>query len=166
METWKPIPSAPDYAASDAGRIKRIKPDRCGRPMRVLAQAQTHTGRAQVSICRDTKIKAEMVHRLIAETFIGPAPYPKAFVCHKDGDPLNNVPSNLYWGDARTNARDAINHGTIAKGARNGNSKLDDKIVEAIRKDARSCTIIAKEVGVNFATICSIKRRDTWKHVP
>jgi hypothetical protein len=165
MEIWKIIPSAPDYSASNLGRIKRTTPDKCGRPMKVLAQSTKIYGHKQVSICRNTKIKAEVVHRLIAEAFLEPPKDESAIVCHKDGNPANNVPDNLYWGDAKTNGADAIAHGTIARGERNCNAKLTADIIRNIRSDGRSSTIAAPEYGVAVSTFCRIRKGQAWRHV-
>lgn len=165
MEIWKIIPSAPDYSASSFGRIKRTTPDRCGRPMKVLAQSLKKAGWLQVSICRDTKISAECVHRLVAEAFFGKPEDPKAMVCHMDGNPSNNVPENLYWGNAKSNSADAIAHGTVARGERNCNAKLTADIIRAIRKDHRSSTVAAPEYGVVVSTFCRIRNGVAWRHV-
>ena len=133
--------------------------------MKILAQAIKTTGRAQVSICRNKAIKAERVSRLVAMAFLGEPPPSKPMACHRDGNPLNNTPGNIYWGDAKTNGRDAIRHGTVANGERNGNSSLDERTVIAIRADKRSSTIIAAEIGVTVSTVCRIRNGQSWAHI-
>lgn len=165
MEIWKIIPSAPEYAASSLGRIRRVIPDQNRRKPRVLAQAINSTGRAQVSICSGGSIKSKKVHRLVCEAFHGPPPAGKAITCHKDGNPLNNRPENIYWGNYSDNGMDASIHGTIARGARNGNSKLTENQARAIKSDTRSSTIISRETGVHFSTVCRIRSGNAWKHL-
>lgn len=46
------------------------------------------------------------VHRAVCEAFHGPAPEGKPYVLHKDGDAVNNLPSNLEWGTQKEN----LNH--------------------------------------------------------
>lgn len=46
------------------------------------------------------------VHRLVAEAFLGPSPFPEAVVRHLDGERTNNRPQNLAWGTQRDNAAD------------------------------------------------------------
>lgn len=50
----------------------------------------------QVSLCKNGKIKAVLVHRLVAEAFI---PNPDNLPCinHKDENPKNNQAENLEW---------------------------------------------------------------------
>ena len=50
----------------------------------------------QVSLCKNGKIKAFLVHRLVAEAFI---PNPDNLPCinHKDENPKNNQAENLEW---------------------------------------------------------------------
>lgn len=133
--------------------------------MRVLVQSIKRNGRAQVSICSGGKIKSASVHRLVAEAFIGCPPEPTAMACHKDGNPLNNTPENLYWGDPKSNAADAINHGTVQFGEKNVNAKLNPDIVRSIKADQRSSTIAAPEYGIAVSTYCRIKSGRLWRHV-
>lgn len=163
-EIWRAIPGT-DYEASSLGRIRRSVPDSCGRKPRVLAQAINSTGRAQVSICSGRKARSEKVHRLVTLAFHGEPGNPKAMACHRDGDPLHNRPGNLYWGTAKTNGADAARHGTTCPGTRNGNSKLTEEQARRIKADARSSSIISQEMGIHSATVCRIRRGETWKHL-
>jgi hypothetical protein len=54
------------------------------------------------------------VHRLMAETWLGPAPFEGAIVRHLDGDRCNNRLSNLAWGTYAENSDDQRRHGTRA----------------------------------------------------
>ena len=66
--------------------------------------------------------KYEMVHRLVAKTFIkNPENYPE--VNHKDGNKNNNDASNLEWVTSKGNISHAIKTGLIKTG---GNCKLND----------------------------------------
>lgn len=47
--------------------------------------------------------------------------------CHRDGDPTNNDPSNLYWGSKKENRQDSVRHGT------HGYIKLTKEEVDTIR---------------------------------
>jgi hypothetical protein len=63
-------------------------------------------GYLQVRLCKDGKVKAFSIHRLIALTCI-PNPNNLPYVCHKDDDPTNNHPDNLFWGTAKDNHDDS-----------------------------------------------------------
>lgn len=60
-----------------------------------------------MNLSRDGKINANYIHRLVLLAFKGPPPDEHRIEgCHKDGDPTNNRPSNLYWGTSVENAAD------------------------------------------------------------
>lgn len=52
-----------------------------------------------------------LVHHLVLEAFVGPAP--EGMECrHWDGDPANNHADNLIWGTRAENVADMLRHGT------------------------------------------------------
>lgn len=59
----------------------------------------------------DVKGTTLLVHRLVLETFISPAPEDKPFGCHYDDNAQNNYIGNLYWGDKSDNERDKVRNG-------------------------------------------------------
>ena len=58
------------------------------------------------------KSKTFNVHRLVAIHFVKSDDPNKKFVCHLDGNKLNNDYSNLYWGTFSENMLDKRTHGT------------------------------------------------------
>lgn len=50
------------------------------------------------------------LHRLLMSAIKGRELLPHEFVCHENGMPFNNEASNLYLGDAKTNAEDRTRH--------------------------------------------------------
>jgi len=161
---WKVIPEAPSYEVSDAAQIRRIGVDRCGRAPKVLKQSINSTGRLQVSLCVGSRIYSQAVHRIVASAFIGAAPLDKPLVCHRDGDPLNNLPNNLYYGNHSENAFDSSRHGTMARGIKNGNSRLSGSQVSEIIASAETATALARKMGVNISTVCRIRKGESWRH--
>ena len=74
------------------------------------------------------------VHRIVCEAFNGPCPDGQQ--CrHLDGNPSNNVSTNLAWGTAADNHADQIRHGTVPHnfGFSNGNCKFSDEIIREIK---------------------------------
>lgn len=114
-EGWRPIPGHPGYEASDQGRVRSL--DRevpvTGGSMRavkgkVLRPQERRDGRLVFQAAQGRTI---YVHRAVALAFLGPAPTGME-VCHNDGDPSNNRPSNLRWDTRRNNMLDMHEHGT------------------------------------------------------
>lgn len=106
MEQWKPIKGYEGlYQVSNEGRVrsldrivavlkngkfseKKIK----GKTLKLwVAQDYLH-----VTLCKDGKVKAPFVHKLVASAFVN---NPKGYkiVNHKDENKLNNRSDNLEW---------------------------------------------------------------------
>ena len=75
-----------------------------------LKRALNRYGYLYVIFCRDSKTKAQSIHRLVAQAFI-PNPLNLPQVNHKDGNKKNNHVGNLEWCTNRMN----INHAMVNK---------------------------------------------------
>lgn len=113
---WKEIPwTKGAYSASDEGYIKSN--DRLGVDGRRLNGVTLkpwlgNHGYLMVNLLVDGKSYRCLVHRLVAEVFLGEAP-DGTEIDHKDGNKLNNVASNLEWVTRKENLRRAKNLGLI-----------------------------------------------------
>lgn len=163
-EIWKTIPSATDYECSSIGNVRRANPDSCGRKPRQLKLVVKSNGRLQVSLCVNRRVLSREVSHLVAETFIGPRPQ-GLFVCHKNGQALENTPQNLYYGTPKQNSEDAIRHGVIARGSANGNSRLTEDQAAFILTFCGTATEAAAICGVSVSTACRVRKRETWSHL-
>ncbi len=124
-ETWKPVSGYVGYyEVSDQGRVRSV--DRmiwhnCGREVlyrgRVLRQKMMPRGHRQVTLSRDGDQRTVLVHRLVLEAFVGPAPEGTEGL-HWDDDPGNNRASNLRWGTRSENIADRIRNGRRCGGIR------------------------------------------------
>lgn len=106
------------------------------------------------------------VHRLMAETWFGPAPFAGAVVRHLDGDRFNNRLGNLAWGTPAENAMDQIRHGTSPRGERNGQARLTRQAVGQMRRmraDGLTFKEIAEEFGVAPMTAHRAVTGRSWK---
>ena len=105
-EQWKPIPGYSNYEASSHGRIRNTKSGK-------IITGCLAKGYVRTNIRADHQRYGRNIglHRLVAMAFHGLPPKDKPFCCHKDDISHNNVPSNLYWGDAKDNFRDAAANG-------------------------------------------------------
>lgn len=89
IEEWKVIAIAPNYSASNLGRIKNNKTNRILKPKKVR-------GYEYICLRKDNKNLCKQVHRLVAKAFI-PNPENKPLVNHKDYNRGNNCVDNLEW---------------------------------------------------------------------
>ena len=101
-EIWKDIKGYPDYQISNLGRVWSKK------SQIYLKTQKNNSGYFQVTLFAiNGKSKRELVHRLVALTFVdNPNNYP--CVNHKDENKENNSASNLEWCDRSYN----INYGS------------------------------------------------------
>lgn len=113
VETWRPHPSFPAYELSDQGRarsVDRVVETSTGpRKYRgqVLQPGRSASGHMTVCLGRGN---TEYLHVAILRAFEGEAPAGHEG-CHNDGDPSNNVLSNLRWGTHSSNGLDVAKHG-------------------------------------------------------
>lgn len=106
------------------------------------------------------------VHRLVVLTFIGPQPTKRHEVAHNDGNTHNNEYKNLRWATRQENARDAILHGTIARGERHGCAKLTEARALLIKRATGTGKQIAFVFGCSIQTVYAIKSGRQWAHLP
>lgn len=108
------------------------------------------------------------VHHLVLFAFVGTCPDGME-CCHNDGDPSNNVPSNLRWDTHRSNMIDTIRHGTITHGERNGSSKLTAEKIRAIRADHATGGFtykrLARKHGLSRSQAHRVVTKQTWAHL-
>lgn len=117
-EQWKAIPGWEGfYEASDMGRIRSVR-------RTVKTATGKRTFRSQiikptvrkdlhltVGLYRDGIGKCMRVHRLVMAAFVGPCPEGME-VCHNNGNPADNQPSNLRYDTRSENMIDAAIQGT------------------------------------------------------
>lgn len=121
-EQWRDIPSAEGYQASTQGRVRSLtrsyerafsgrvlKVRHFGRILNPTISRQKRrpnwAGYPTVNVERKQRVRSTPVHHLVAEAFHGPRPRGKQ-ICHFDGNSLNPMPCNLYYGSQADNDRD------------------------------------------------------------
>ena len=152
------------YSVSDSGEVRsepvQTRAVSSHRRGRVLKQGSTGTGYPQITLCIPGKKRARhLVHRLIAEAFLGPCPEGHQ-VNHKDGDKSNNCVENLEYVTQSENIRHAVASGLYS-------TKLTAKDVRMIRDLHTLCTqkFLAEMFNVSQRHISSIVNRRQWAHV-
>lgn len=88
-------------------------------------------------------------------------------VCHSCNNPACCNPAHLSIGTDKDNADDRNRAGRTAKpkGEKNGQAKLTEHQVVAIRSDTRLYREIALDFNINKSHVGDIKRRTKWAHV-
>ena len=177
MEEWRSIPDYEGYyEVSNLGRVRsveRLVPHaRHGltkQQSKILRPAITD-GYYKVALSMDRRLRSFRVHRLVAQAFIdNPSELPE--VNHKDGDKLNNNASNLEWCTHAQNIQHAFDNGlsVALRGATNGNSKLTEESVLAIRSeyDYGKVTLmqLAGKYGCSKRNVLDIVHKRIWKHL-
>ncbi|UOE45960.1 NUMOD4 motif-containing HNH endonuclease [Agromyces larvae] len=102
------------HLVSDGGQVRTIdRHDRLGRFRKgvALRPSTLNGGHQMVRLALDGNQKPALVHRLVLEAFVGPAPEGTEG-CHNDGNPANNRLENLRWDTPSANHRDKREHGT------------------------------------------------------
>jgi len=107
-----------------------------------------------------------LVHQLVLETFVGPAP-PGHEGAHWDGVRTNNRTSNLRWATRKENDADKERHGTRARHERHGMAKLNKQLVSRIREAQGSApsAFIADALGITPEHVWVIWKGRAWRGV-
>ena len=142
----------PDYIISEAGDIFST----LNRKVTKLSPGRKSSGYRFVGLrCGSGgKAKYEMVHRLVAKTFIS-NPDNKPEVNHKDGDKDNNSVQNLEWALPKENINHAIKSGLINI-ERNCKLSAND-VISIYKSTGKTYQNIGKEYNVCAQTVCNIK---------
>lgn len=161
------IPGFPGYYVTSEGRVfSRL--DWRGYGVREVTPVEGKGGYLKVRLRAPGGARVNRaVHRLVAESFLGPRP--AGFqIRHLNGNHTDNRADNLAWGTAAENASDRDVHGTTAKGSRNGYARLSEGDIPHIRSLLRggmSQREVARRYGVSQSAIYSINVGRTWSHV-
>lgn len=171
MEKWRATARREGYEVSSCGRVRSISRTVLTatgpRNFRgVLLSPRPNTGGYLcVRLGRGYPV---MVHQLVAEAFLGPAPYRGAQVRHKDGDKTNNRKANLAWGTPKENQADRKSHGTHIYGSQVHCAVLTERDVVRVKKlllRGLRHADIALMFGVTRGTVTAISSGRNWKHV-
>lgn len=164
---WKSISVAPQYEVSEFGEVRRRIAGKGSPVGKVIKQTKHVFGYPQVKLTINGKHKRFETHTVVALAFIGPKPFPKAEVSHKDGIASNIHYKNLIWESHKENESRKKGHGTLPTGSRNGTAKLNEEKIIEIRKIPLSVshTKVASQFDVAFQTISKIRNNKHWRHV-
>lgn len=165
-EELRPYPASPAYLVSNTGLVYS---KRLGVPLKPVLAPK---GYFKVTMYYpDGAVKSVRIHKIVAETFLGPRPTPKHEINHKSGVKSDNSVDNLEWTTSSENKKHAYRTGLRMRtyGETNPNSILNDDGVRAVRlmlKSGMSVREVAERLGVSQGAIKDIRSGRTWKWLP
>jgi hypothetical protein len=181
MEIWKPVSGWEGYyEVSDLGNVRSLtRTAECF--VRGKVQIRVHKGKflkpgpnpksgyLMVSFTAPGGVRdSKYVHQMVAQEFLSAANEGEE-VCHRDGNRVNNVVSNLRYGTRSSNALDRHEHGTMnqARGTNHYFHKLTEDQVRRIRQLRGKLTQreLGELYGVHNSQISAIQLGKLWKHV-
>jgi hypothetical protein len=116
----------------------------------------------------NSKFMAFMAHRVSWEIHHSKSIPAGMIVRHKCDNPLCVNPDHLEIGTHIDNMSDSVKRGRIARGIKDGNSKLINRDILNIRRrssSGESYSSLGREYGVAYTTISRICRGITWTHI-
>jgi hypothetical protein len=171
-EEWRNIPGVYGYQASSLGRIRRVVGGQGARVGRIRQPSLNHCGYLTAALQKDGKRQGSpLVHCHVAAAFLGACPEGYE-VNHINGDKTDNRVSNLEYVTHQRNMDHAAEVLNInlkrARGEKAANAKLSNDKVRSIRSLyllGHTRYAVAKRYGVDWTTIDSVIKGETWKHV-
>jgi hypothetical protein len=142
-----------------------------GNPCWEWTAAKKRTGYGVIGDARRGRWLLTLAHRLSWELHFGPIP-DGLCVLHRCDNPGCVNPNHLSLGTKRENTADMIHKGRArggsSKGSDNGNSKLTEEQVVAMRikrSSGASLSAVASEFGIARTYACAVCRRKHWRHI-
>jgi hypothetical protein len=167
IETWKTIPSYPSYMASTLGNIQKVE-NKKGYSTKPLRKGfSKKTGYQHVVLFIDGQRFTNLVHSLVAETFIGTRPT-GLDVNHINTIKTDNRSKNLEYLTRKENIAHAVMWGIHSHGEKHGMSKLTDADVLNIKERIKAGdqqNLIAQDFNIDPSRVSKIKHGKLWKHV-
>ncbi len=170
-EVWKPAPDWEDrYEVSSHGRVRSL----ChrGEPRKrpwMLKLSVSRNGYYRLLFKHQNIGKVKQIHRLVLETFVGPAPSDQHQGAHLDGNPRNNRLDNLMWATRKENMGHRDLHGTTSWGEDRPLSVFTVEEVKELRRlfvnGAKRADLVRETVarkGCDPTVVRDILAHRTW----
>lgn len=177
-EIWKPISGFEGlYDVSSHGRVRSYRRRGSKKvhttPVPLCATHCDSNGYPQMDL-RDHvgRRKMRTVHKLVAETFLGPANGLE--IDHLDSNRANPSLDNLEYVTSKENQsrswlRGRKSHPNTISAVRSARRKLTDEqvklIFERVRFGSEHTKTVAADFGVSDSAVKNIKHKRNWKHL-
>lgn len=170
QEVWRPVAGYEGlYEVSSLGRVRActLSKHRRKTSKSRLMKASKHR---YWSVClrKNGRKKTLLVHKLVAEAFLGARPH-NLVICHGPGGVDDNSVTNLRYDTQAGNLADRAQDGTHRqRGSSHTRAKLNEEQVLQIRKLLRggaTQTELALQFGVSNSLIWRIDKRLLWAHI-
>ena len=154
-EEWRDIAGYEGkYQVSNLGRVKSLNYKRTGKH-KILKLLKGSDGYFYIGLCKNGIKKNNLVHRLIAQSFIeNPDDFPE--VNHRDENKQNNKVSNLEWCTHQYNNTYLSKHRKISKKVACYKDGKLIKVYDAI--------IDVKKDGFNDGQVCQCCKGNRKSH--
>jgi hypothetical protein len=157
----KQIPNFPGYAITSNGVLYSCRNRYGFTNWRIAKVGNQRYRRVELNIDGTTFYRS--IHRLVLETFVGPAPNGME-ACHNNGNSSDNRIGNLRWDTHQNNEDDKEKR---PRGSNHKKAKLTEHDVFEIRmgtQNQRPCEI-AKKYGISYRELRYIITRKVWIHI-
>lgn len=172
-EIWRDVPGYDGhFEASSFGRVRSkdrivVKKTRYGGVMTQryygkILNPHTERGYKYVHVGVAGRKVRVGVHRLVLLAFHGEGPVGQ-ITRHLNGDPADNRPENLAWGDHQQNMADRKKHGRYANGERHCMAKISKEQAYLIKNSNATGAQLARLHGISQTQVSRIRRGQSWQ---
>lgn len=164
-ESWKQIPSYPDYAVSTRGRLKRLTAKRGTYVGRIIVSSGiTPNGYPFIGLRKNGRRTSLYVHRLVSEAFHGICPKGKQ-VNHINGIKTDCRADNLQYVTPSENDRHAYSIGLKTPTRVCKLTPDEVRYIRSVPRTTGSGIFLAEDLHVSPSLISMIRRYTIWKHL-
>lgn len=149
-------PYNPRYIVGSEGRVWG--------PHGEMKPSRRHSGKPYLAVTLNSPRKTAHVHKMVAETFLGPCPDGHQ-VAHLNGDATDNRVENLKYVSCQENILQKRDHGTMCRGDCHVRSVLTEADVRFIRSSDKSASDLGRQYGVTETAVRLARSGKTWSHI-
>lgn len=164
---WRKVPGFElAYEVSECGDVRRIGKGRGVSTGRILKAQLINSGYLIVMLYKNNVQYPRLVHRIVADAFIGPCPAGHE-VNHINMGKTDNHWRNLEYVSRSGNLLHRSRLG-VGRGEKNGTAKLTEESVREIRRrhaNGEGYKSLGKSYGVAWEAVRNLIKKRTWAWV-